>query len=431
MKASQVIGSLCAVFTVLAVMFFTAGPASASVFKSGGKIQISNLHQIDDDFYAACEQLSVDGTIQGDLFAAASDITIRGEVTQSATVAAQNIVQSGTIGGSIRAFAQNVDVDGQIGRSAVLFGAKIGIGQGANIARDLTAAGGSVSVDGIVGGNAKIEGDKVYITGEFDGDVEIKASLIEISPPAVINGNLTYTTKVEDSLKITPGVDIRGETIYKPPKPKEQAKKSYTSFILRISSMFAAFIFGVIVVRLFRPYAMESFHQLKDRFVMSSAAGLLGLLGLIFFVIILVISAFFLLIGLLMLDSESGLTGVGLLFLVFSSLMIPITTFASVTGGIILYSGKVIVAYVLGFLIIRAFTPKPKGLSATSLFVGLIILLILFTLPYVGTVVWILATIIGAGAILLGIRHCRKERTPEAESPTPADQTPPQPIPPQ
>jgi cytoskeletal protein CcmA (bactofilin family) len=426
MKVSRQLCSryLPAVLTAAAMFTLLAASATASVLKSENNIQISNLHVIDDDFYAFGENLTMDGTIEGDLLALVSQATIRGEVTQSACVACQTLKFSGSVGNSLRAAGINLDIDGSVGRSVDVFGTMIRISRGAVITREVNAFGDKVYIDGQVGGKVYVRANEVFITGTVDGDAEIRAKKITISPPASITGSLTYMAPAADSLVIDAGADVSGEVKWEPMKEEKQ-EKTYTWFILRVSSMLAALIFGVIVVRLFRPYATESFVQLRSRFAMSSAAGLLGLLGLIFCIVILVIALFFLAIGYVLLTSEGATAGLGLLFLVFSSLMIPITAFGSVAGGIILYSGKIIIAFLIGYFIVRGFRPNPKPLSSTSLFLGLLILLILYSLPYIGTIVYLLSMIIGAGAILLGIRFCRKDKHPPVEPAAPESPGPP------
>ena len=56
--------------------------------------------------------------------------------------------------------------------------------------------------------------------------------------------------------------------------------------------------------------------------------------------------------------------------------------------------------------------PGAATLSKTALFIGLIILTIISSLPYVGTVLFLLTALIGAGAIVLGIHNCRRSDQP-------------------
>ena len=54
--------------------------------------------------------------------------------------------------------------------------------------------------------------------------------------------------------------------------------------------------------------------------------------------------------------------------------------------------------------------PSYVGRLHYSLLLGLAVLTLLFWLPYyVGALLWIVVSILGAGAIILGIKNCRRE----------------------
>jgi len=104
----------------------------------------------------------------------------------------------------------------------------------------------------------------------------------------------------------------------------------------------------------------------------------------------------------------SELAPIGSIILVFSTLMIPISSFLGITGGVILYSGKSWSQCGSGI----SFYPAPglrfDPLSKGGMFLGLMILALLFFIPYLGTLLYIAVSVIGGGAILLGIKNCHR-----------------------
>ncbi len=396
-------------YFVLAVVSFLLVPAhlSASVFRSGDDVHISHLHLIEDDFYCFGQKLRMDGTIDGDLMFMGNECAIQGTITRSANLFGRFVDHSGRIEGSLRAFAQYVTIKGQIDGSVVACGQVVTLSPGSLVERDVNLYGAEINLEGVVNGKASMGGSKIHITGAIQGDVEIEAEHISILRPAVITGNLTYTSKKEATVDTT-GVTILGETIWKPPEVKAEEEPDYLADItLWISNLLALFLFGIILVRLFRPYAEESFRQLKGRFSVSLAAGFLGVLMLIACIVILVIALFSVLIGRILISGDLAILGA--LLLIVSILLVPITSFVSVSGGIILYCGMVVMAFLVGFGIVRLVKARPASLSASSLFIGLVVLTFLCALPYVGIPLFILATIVGAGSIILGVRKCRRE----------------------
>ena len=411
-----------AAILVLVTLLFT-GYAQAMSIQRGDNIHISNLHQIDNDFYAFGQNVIVDGLIKGDLVVGAYEVFINGEVTESENVFAYKLHHTGSVGNSLRAFANTVMIDGKVNRSVIIFAYDAHIGNGAVIERDVDILGFTARIDGTVGGDATIRTAKIVISGEIGGDVDIEAEEIRIVPPAVIKGNLRYCCEKEVEIDTVAGVTILGETRWEQPKEEngEDEEKTGTAafktVMFKFSKMLAAFLFGIIVVYLFRRHAEVSFRQLRTRFSVSIATGFLFLLILVVAVLILVISAIFLLVGLALISGE--LAPLGALVLILSMLMMPITAFTTVSGGIIFYSGKIIFAFLVGYLLARIFKSEVALLGKAQLLFGLIILALLFAVPYVGFLIYLLVSIAGAGAIVLGIKNCRAEADrPKGDSST-------------
>jgi len=412
--------------TLVMLCGFFHSTALGSVFKSGDDIEISKLHQIDDDFYAFGQKLTIDGTIKGDLFAFVNKSTIRGHLENSANIGSFEFTHQGIIDGSLRLFTQQADIYGHIGRSLMAFSQKITLNKGSMVEKDVNILAVEAELEGTILGKTRIKADTVYISGIIDGDVIIQANIINIVPPAVIKGDLIYTSENQALIDTVSGVTIVGATTWNlPQKDEEDAGISLTSILIRISCMLATFIFAIIAFRIFRPYALESFYQLKDRFATSFAAGVLGILILIFCLLILIISVGLFLTGVILISND--IFFLGSLLLVIFTLLIPITSFTSVSGGVIFYSGKIIVAALVGYFLTRNLRSRKNELSGSSLLLGLVILLILFSIPYVGFYIYLLAGIAGAGAIFLGVKKCNRLKSLEqpGASPQPPEVTSP------
>ncbi len=408
--------------SAVALVGMLVGQVHSSVYKKGNHVQITNLDIIDDDVYTSGSRLTMDGVINGDLTSFNYQIEINGEVGQSANLFCRTLQHNGKIDGSLRALAENITVAGYVTRSAVLMGRDVNLAKGAIIERDLKVFGSTVQVDGTVKGNASITGEIVEITGVIAGDIDIDAQKIMILAPAVIAGNLTYTSHRQAEIDSTAGVTISGKTTWNLPKKNEDQSSgiNYTSIVVRISSLFAAFVFGILALFVFRGYVEEAVEQVRSRFSVAIAAGLLGIFVLILSLTILLLSIASMIAGFLMISGD--LAPLGSLVLVFSILMLPITSFASISGGILLYSGKIVLAFIIGYAILKYAKPSVGILSKSSLFLGLLILTLVFMIPYVGFILYILISLVGIGGILLGIKHCRKGTSAQS-GPPPADAT--------
>jgi cytoskeletal protein CcmA (bactofilin family) len=394
---------------ILTCLVWWSASVYASTYQGGKNVVISNLHVIDDDLYVYTNFLTVEGIINGDLSAFAYDARIQGQVTKAINVIGRSVLHTGRCEGTLRSVAGLLAIDGTVGGSATALGRVINLNKGAVIERDFWALGETINIDGIIRGKVLARGQDISITGQIAGDVNLHCENLYIRPPAVISGNLTYycdNPAVIDSA----GVTITGTIKQEKPKAKDTDAGSALArtVALRISGLCAAFLLGMILVRLFRPYAEASYHQLTTRFTMSLAAGLL-LLGVIALsVIILGMTLLSGVVGKILISSGNAGAVFGAVLLVFAILMLPISSFFALSGAICFYSGRIIVALFLGAFIMRQFRSGQYLPGFAAMFVGLVALSLSFMIPIVGVLVYLLVAAIGAGAILLGVRHCRQ-----------------------
>lgn len=392
-------------------------PVHSSTFESGDIVRISPLHEIDDDFYAYGGQIVVEGTVLGDLTGLSSETTIKGSIRRSANLACRYAEHNGSIDGSLRWFGDRLTVTGRVGGSVLAVGSAVMIKQGSIVEKDLNAAANEINLEGNILGNVDCDGGTIRISGQIGGDVRLEAERITIVPPAVIRGNLTCITKNEDQLTLEPGVTVIGKTVWQPPdEAAGDESGGLTGIAFKVANILAAFIFGIIVFSFFRTHAEESFDQLRNRPTVALAAGLLGLLGLAFAIVMLGLALIGAAAGSVLLSGE--LAVVGIILLVVSILMIPIASFVTVSGAVVFYSGMIVVGMVLGYLILKSARPSTIGLSKPALFLGLIVLTVACSLPYVGIVVFLLSLLVGSGAVILGIHSRRQNERAGAQAPT-------------
>lgn len=416
----------------LCLLISMAVSVEAVTTDRGKRVEISNLHRLQGDFYALGGTIIIDGYVGGDLFALGQDYTCDGEVGGSANVWAESFHHRGKTVGSLRAGGMRVLVDGFVGRSLMAIGNEIRIGPRATIRRDVYALGNRTNLAGTVMGNLTVRGGRIDISGQIDGDVHLECEHISIVPPAAIKGNVTYPPDVASiEIDSVGGVTILGSVSVQEPEPaeleQEETEETLRSVVITASKMLAAFLFGVILIYVFGRYARQTCLELRARPTVSLAAGLLAVLVCLVSVVILLLSLTFLAIGVLMVGGENSFLGA--IMVIFSITMIPVTGFAGISGAILLYTGKITLAMLIGYLLVRMVKSHPATMSKTQLFLGLIVITAAISIPWVGTVLWVLASIIGAGAIVLGIRSCRPgpEGSTELSGPAPPPVSPPPP----
>jgi cytoskeletal protein CcmA (bactofilin family) len=393
-------------------LFVLSAPVCGSTFRSEDNVHITNLHRIDDDFYALGKNILIDGTIGGDLVAAAHTIDIKGGIDASCNVVCFSLSHNGRVQGSMRSISNSFIMNGVVGQSLVAAASTMTIGQAAVIGRDAHLVGSNeLTIEGTVKGNLQCAGNSVRITGIIHGDVTVSSAAVVVAPPAVIHGKLTYVSPKEDALDTLTGANLLGGVEWKiPEEPVEESSNTAATTATKISMILAAFLFGVIVVRLFRPYAEESFHQLRTRPVKALAAGLLGAILWVFCMVVLLIALIVTVAALALMDG--GQMAVGSILLILATLAVPITLFAAVSGGIVLYIAWILSAFVGGCELLRLVTRKVTALGAWGLLLGLTLLVVVqLLLPFPLDVILLIAVLLfGIGGILLGIKHCPRRR---------------------
>ncbi len=409
-------------FYIFIIFLFSSNISQAAQFESDDNIRISNIHVIEGDLYTWGEKVTIDGKIKGDLNSGSAIISINGSIDNSANIISKKFSHTGEINGSLRVFANNAFIDGAVKRSGLFFCNELNIGKNAVFGKDIYAYGSNINIEGtvhgdvtihsgssvVVGSGITINNEGVYISGTIDGDLTIYANKINIVAPALIKGNFKYISDNQADIDINSGVTILGSTTWDLPE-KAETDNEETLFLTIVKSgskLLAAFLFGILLMVLGRNYISTMVFQLQERFAISAAVGFVSLAVLVIFIIILVLTLILIIVGLTLI-SKGTVVG-GTIILALSTIMIPISSVTIVTVSTMIYSGKIVLALLLGYTIMRKLKSNPAYLTKSQLFLGLVLMYVLFALPYVGTLLFIIISIIGAGAIIMGLKDCNK-----------------------
>ena len=405
---SRALTRIITVVTAAMFCFFPAltGEIAASVIEKGDDIQFSPLHHIDDDVYTFSKNpISMDGFIDGDFSSISSDVTINGEISGNGNLFAIHSFHNGLIKGSLRSFSISFTINGRVERSVMAVCTKFNLSGLGEIGRDVHIMGVDIDIYGTVGGDLKIKGKEVRLMGNIEGDVFIEAERLIISAPAVIRGNLTYVSATEAKIDSF-GVTIAGVTewINENGAADLEAEELRNTAVI-FSEILAAFLFGLILLIPGRNYARVAYTQLKENFAVSLATGFITAFLFCLAAFFTLLTSFLFLVGFALASGDTPAAGA--MVLIFSTIIFPVSAFSAVSGGILLYVGKILMALFIGMFLVRKLKKNPALLSKTQLMLGLIVLAIIFTIPYLGILLYLLGSMTGAGAIILAIRKIK------------------------
>lgn len=235
--------------------------AAAPLTAIGAKIEAGNNYHlepgstVDDNLYAASDNLSILGTVNGDLLVAGGNINISGPVAGDVAAAGGTININSNIAGDARVAGGNIVVFNSISGELMAAAGQIDVMSGSSISKDIMIAGGSVSYAGKAGQNLDIKGDTVYVNGTVEKNLSIRAREIKIGPKASIQGDFDYYSP--GTAVIEQGADIKGATnfhkIDAPVKmePDKKAMAGFIGFFWALRSL-AVFIAALVMFYFFK-----------------------------------------------------------------------------------------------------------------------------------------------------------------------------------
>ena len=175
--------------------------------------EVINKEETPKNLYLAGQNPTVDANITGDLVIAGGTVTVNGNVQNSVLAAGADVRLVGTVGQSVRVAAGTVNVESVIGGDLVVFGGDVILGTKSVVAGDLLVFGGTVTMKGTVLGSVKRGySGAVIISGKVGGDVNLNdIGTLQIDSAANIQGKLKYSSQAEAAIsseaKVVGGVE--------------------------------------------------------------------------------------------------------------------------------------------------------------------------------------------------------------------------------
>jgi hypothetical protein len=235
--------------------------------------------------------------------------------------------------------------------------------------KDVAVADGDVTVRGTVDGDVLVADGDVTVRGRVTGDVVTLAGKAILGRRALVEGDLVYGDKKP---AVAPGAQVGGDV-----KKFKAEDFGGGAIALRIGFWIAVtvsmLVLGLLLLVLFPKAADAVAGTAKGR---TLRALLVGLLAFILLPIVAIIA----------LVTVVGIPlGVGLLLALLPIYGLAYTTSAFVVGRAVSKTGARFLAFVIGLLILR----------------------VLAFVPFLGGLIWFLATILGLGALFVSAQRAR------------------------
>jgi cytoskeletal protein CcmA (bactofilin family) len=349
-----------------------AVPALAIEPRAGDTVVIGEA--VRDDVYAAGRRVDVGAAIDGDLVAAARTVTLNAPITGAMLAAGASVSVNDRVDRSVRAAGATVRIRGSVGTDAIVFAGDFALAETARVGRDLVVAAGQVRILGTVGRNAMISGGPVTIGGTIVGNVRVEADTLVVLSSARITGKLTYSASTDADIQ--PGAQITGgiERTVRPAVRTRRAVRPLAGFgWWRALLEFAwLLVLGIVALAFSTRGVLTVADRIRRRFWGSLLTG---------FVLCVVVPVAIVL---------SFVTVVG----------IPVGGVALLLYLATLYPAKVFTAAWIGDWAMNRLQPgNPDRSAYVEMLVGVLIVVVLISLPFVGWVFRAAALLVGFGAL--------------------------------
>jgi hypothetical protein len=414
--------ALLSLSLILAVSLMFPAPAFAQGITVEDTVKEGEV--VDHNLVLSGPVVKMDGKVEGDLLAVGDQIKINGEVDGNLLVIGNQVVINGPISGSVYIGAATLVVgpEASVGRDVSFIGGMFETNETASITRDLNL----ISLD------SKLAGDTGRDVNALVGPLRLGLVIYDFIKgqgwlPQSTGLNLSDSSSayagqpaVASGLvmqSIRPLVLIASPARQLGLRPAQQTSGTDTERwqtwgIALLRNIAALLIVGLLAVWLIPAQLTFSIEQPRSRPWRSLLIGFLVLLlgwFLAFLALLLVLGLAFFLFWI-------SLPNLG--FLVGSLGALAVGLASIIYWLSIAYFSKVIIAFLLGKTIFSRSTSKYAQGRVLPLIVGVIVFALIVSIPYLGWVVSVIATMFGLGALWI-VAFPRKAKVDE---PVPAVQ---------
>ena len=359
--------------TVFLLLPLYSSITSASQVETRDHVIVAEGEIIEGDLYTFSETATIDGIVTGDLISFCRSLYVNGQVQGDIIAFCESFELKGAAEDDVRAFARYITINGTVKKNITSFCEKLQFNHGSAIGEDAYFFCAEGFLRGTSLGSISAKADRLHIAGEIEKDVDIQAQSVHIASTAHIKGNLKLCCSRET--QIDPEAIIEGNVEDIPPKCKTEKVSKWTKasfYIFKLIWLIAAIIIGVLAIKLL-PKLTQKIVGEAQQYWKSLGIGFLA----------------------------SIFTPVASIIIAVTVVGLPLGLLSLTLYAALLYLSTIFVGIVVGMLILRSFK-TPFEVSLLALVIGLLILHVLFQVPYLGMVVRIVTLLLGLGIIVSG-----------------------------
>jgi hypothetical protein len=406
-------------FVFMLLSFGFPGSVSAQGIVYGDGVPDGTV--VEGDILLAGDHVVIAGDVNGDVVAVGRSVSVSGDIAGSLIVAGQDVSIDGDVGGSVYslAFTLKAGAESVVGRSLYFGGMSINLHPGSMVNSDLNVVSLGAQLSAEVGRNVHaIIGPLEFIQliveslgGEFDLATTMAPS--PRSPEAIRAMGAPRLISIILSSQVEKVQQLPGESL------QDEFNVDWDGVVDwlegRGRELIPLLLVGLLMIWLFPTFLSGAADQIVEKPIHTLGYGLLALvLALNAVALLILIGMLVLVIGLWL-----GVVSVWDFAFVFWGIGVAsISLLFSLFAMFVLYGSKVIVTYLTGYMILKPFAPQANEHKIVPFMIGLVIFIVLVSIPILGFALRIIVTGIGLGAtwvFLLERRKATPKRTTRAK----------------
>ncbi|MBI5650626.1 MAG: polymer-forming cytoskeletal protein [Chloroflexi bacterium] len=406
-------------------------PARAADSRTGDTIVIGANEIVNDDLYAFANLVTIDGRVKGDVIGAASRLVVNGTIEGDVLFGAQTIIINGAINDDARIAAQVITLgpNARIGSDLLAAGFSIENQVGSTVGGDFLVGAYQVLLAGNVGKNVNGGTGNFDLRGTVNGNVTLElgddsaggpppsmfmgpntapmpnvAPGLTIAESAKIGGKLTYTARADG--KIAREAQITGGAARRDPPVRESDRAARVRTPMdtvwdSLRQLIALILIGSGLLQFAPAWTRALADTLQAKPLPAFGWGIVAFIAFLFAILAIIVATIVLMIGfgITTLGNLSGLS-----FLVGGlSLATLLIGFGVFTG----YIAQIVVGYLGGRALLAQVAPAQANGRVAPFLVGIILLVIVMAIPFLGGAIGLVVTFLGLGALWLWFKAKR------------------------
>ena len=322
-----------------------------------------------DSYYAAGERVDVPAPVNGDAVVAGRDVAVAHPVMGDILAVGASVTIAAPAGDDVRVAGRQVTMDALVDGDLTAAGGTLALGPNSRITGRTWLAGGDVRAGGTFEREVRIAATRVQIAGELRQPARVTAQQLEVLPGARILAPLVYEgpspARVAAGATLSQPIDYRNV----PAETGGGGGRAGSSLLFAIHVFVAGWLLLLLVPRL----TVDPVRVLRTEPGLSLVAGFT-------FVALVPVAAVLLVVTLIGIP-----VGLALAATYFVALLIGLVVSASAVGRVeARYAGA---------------STATRGQQALWLLAGTLTLAVVRIVPFIGTVIVLLAILYGVGAL--------------------------------